>query len=480
MKRDPILFIDCTSTVRSKLNTGVQRVVRHILEQAPNFERYLGVKCIPIVCQFNKFYTLQDAQAVTLESQSTFSEIDFLYSDLYFCPDAFWTMGMTSWYPFFTDRGVTIITMIYDLIPITFLGACSREDTQQFEVALLDAIKSSSLLPCISKETRRQLLAYCKDHNIALKHENCPVIPLAPTLQRQFTKGISRRLPSAPFFLVVGTIEPRRGYWEIIREYRKYRLDGGTAVLLIVGKVGANCQNILEEIHAFGPELIWLDDASDKELYFAYKAAISVICGSRAEGYGMPVAEGLAYNGLVLANRLPVFGEFAGSHPFYFDIDIDGDLASLMHKVEGNRQVAINIEFGTWEETARVLANYFAAVASFCGSQPAIEISRNSVEAVRWASWIYHQRTPSVNELEGWLRFSTVQDMREAMEFELGLLNRPLRPDSIRAAYSYILGKESCSLEEIAFWLGRCSSMGELRNHLLYQLNCKNTGEFGA
>lgn len=363
--RAPVLYIDCTSTIRSGLNTGIQRVVRALINQAAVFSQNLAIDCIPIGYQFNAFYRVEDAKKVALDTQADFIPVKVQHKDIYFCPDAFWTMDMHAWYPFFRGRGLSIATLIYDIIPITHPWFFTPEDARTFEIGLLDVVRGSDLLPCISRETQRALIAFCHAKGISLSESKCPVIPLAPAMtalpvpdQQKY-----KRLPKGEFFLMVGTIEPRRGYLDTLREYSKYRDAGGTAELLIVGKRGTQFSEIIWQIDRLRPTVTWLEDADDRELAGAYQRAIAVICSSRAEGYGMSVAEGLAYNGRVLANRLPVFQEFAGAHPYYFDIELEGELARLMAKAKTLAHAKHRLNLGSWADTARAIATQLARIA---------------------------------------------------------------------------------------------------------------------
>ncbi len=49
------IFIDCTDTYRSELNTGIQRVVRNIVNHAENTGNALGVQCIPVTLGLNNY-----------------------------------------------------------------------------------------------------------------------------------------------------------------------------------------------------------------------------------------------------------------------------------------------------------------------------------------------------------------------------------------------------------------------------------------
>lgn len=43
------IFLDCTHTYNSGLNTGIQRVVKNIVKNAQAVSRDLGVEIIPVV-----------------------------------------------------------------------------------------------------------------------------------------------------------------------------------------------------------------------------------------------------------------------------------------------------------------------------------------------------------------------------------------------------------------------------------------------
>ena len=472
--RDPVLYIDCTSSVRSGLNTGVQRVVRALIAQAAEFAEVLQIDCIPVCNQFNQFYLLKDAETITVDSQERYTPVDFRHRDIYFCPDAFWTMNMYSWYPSLRDRGVLVATLIYDLIPLTNPELCTPEDVQIFEKALLLVVEHSDLLLCISRQTRQSLMEYCGTHDVPLNAALCPVIPLAPALKRHVSviSVAPDRLPKYDFFLMVGTVEPRRGYAEALREFSAYWTQGGKGGLLVIGKLGAAAAEIVAELEALaasGAPVSWLKDADDLTLAAAYRRAIAVVCASRVEGYGMSVSEGLAYNGLVLANRLPVFGEFAGALPYYFDIEIAGDLTRLLAQVRQLRRVDGSVELGSWSETARSIASHLAQVSAIYGEHAAIELTKNSEEAVRWAHWLIYGRLCSPEDIGLWMRYSNVAAMHAAMKHEVRNSSAPLSEDFVRWAQLILNGRDAVSPDEVDAWRSLCETGDALCEHLRHE-----------
>ncbi len=425
MNRDPVFFIDCTSTICLGLNTGIQRVTRALASCADIFSEVLGVKCIPMGYQFNDFYRDEDAKVVGLDSQMDYEHLSFGYRDIYFCPDAFWTVDIHKWYPFFRSKGMTIATLVYDLIPLTHPLFFNQQYIFNFENALIDIIKYSDLLPCISHDTQKQLLLYCHNKNIQLDKLKCPVVPLAPGISNSYDTGQFKSQNELPesYFLIVGTIEPRRGYLEAIEEYEQYRDTGGTSSLLIIGKPGINSDNIIHKIQSHTQGITWFDNADDNQLVTAYQCADAVICPSHAEGYGLTVSEGLELNGLVFANRLPVFGEFAGSHPYYFDINRKGDLARLLAGAKELDRAKKHLNLGSWEVSAHNIAMHLTKIATFHGNNTVIEVSKNSPEAVRWAHWLIFNQPCTAEDIAMWMQHENIHDMYSAMLFKANALN---------------------------------------------------------
>lgn len=469
--RDPILYVDCTSTFRGGLNTGVQRVVRALISQKAVFEEVLQLEFVPICYQFNGFYRLDDAEQITLTTEAAFTAVDFCLGDVYLCPDAFWTMGMCDWFKFMKDRGVSVAVVIYDLIPLVRPDFVAVEDSKSFEWALREAAVKSDMLFCISHATKCDLEDFFNREGLAFSSELCQVIPLAPALSTDFqTIDINdERLPQDPFFLMVGTVEPRRGYVEAIEEFLLYRESGGAGSLLIVGKAGSDSQKILQLIQMAGPSIVWMDDVDDVQLLKAYKRALAVVCASRIEGYGMSVSEGLAHNGLVFANRLPVFGEFAGSLPYYFDIDRTGDLSRLLTVTPDLKRPSVIASLGSWQKTALEIAKSLTSISRSHGSHQAIEITRNSAEAVRWTHWLLKGSSCNQEDFKLWLAYKTVSEMFEAFRFEQRQLDAPLTADAVRWAQALLNLRVDVTNKEVEDWRSICKNVEQLRAHLMHE-----------
>ena len=101
-------------------------------------------------------------------------------------------------------------------------------------------------------------------------------------------------------FLIVGTIEPRKGHWQVINAFTHLWSQGIDVNLIIVGKEGwqglpddlrRNIPQTIQSINhhpELGKKLFWLSGVSDECLDKIYQSATCLIMASMAEGFWAP------------------------------------------------------------------------------------------------------------------------------------------------------------------------------------------------
>ncbi|MEF8709234.1 MAG: glycosyltransferase [Candidatus Accumulibacter propinquus] len=139
-------------------------------------------------------------------------------------------------------------------------------------------------------------------------------------------------LPSSPlkrpYFVTVGTIEPRKNHCLLLHVWRKLieRLGNAAPQLVVIGQRGWECENVvdlLERCEILKGVVVEQSACSDAELASWLHHAQALLFPSFAEGYGMPLVEALARGVPVIASDLPVFREIAEDIPEYVD-PLDG------------------------------------------------------------------------------------------------------------------------------------------------------------
>ncbi len=140
---------------------------------------------------------------------------------------------------------------------------------------------------------------------------------------------------AAPYFVVLGTIEPRKNHWLLLQLWRKLveRMGEHAPRLVIIGQRGWECENVVDLLERCEPlrgYVLELPACSDAELSTWLKHAQALLFPSFAEGYGIPLVEALSLGVPVIASALPVFREIAGDIPEYLDpLDGSGWMARI-------------------------------------------------------------------------------------------------------------------------------------------------------
>ncbi|RME17144.1 MAG: glycosyltransferase family 1 protein [Alphaproteobacteria bacterium] len=144
--------------------------------------------------------------------------------------------------------------------------------------------------------------------------------------------------PERPYFVALGTIEPRKNHGFLLDLWAHLARDLPEAempALLILGARGWANEPVFRRLetdplmgrHVF--EHAGLDDATVAALVAGARA---LLAPSHAEGFGMPVAEALALGTRVIANDLAVYRETLGNNPVYVDV---ADMYSWAQAVKG-------------------------------------------------------------------------------------------------------------------------------------------------
>jgi glycosyltransferase involved in cell wall biosynthesis len=153
---------------------------------------------------------------------------------------------------------------------------------------------------------------------------------------------ILKALRAAPSFLMVGTVEPRKGHAQALTAFEQLWQHGTAVNLVIVGKSGWLVEKLVARLRAhpeLGKRLFWLESISDEYLEQVYGACSCLLAASEGEGFGLPLIEAGRKHLPILARDLPVFREVALSHAHYFHGNSGEALAqAVTHWLELYRQ----------------------------------------------------------------------------------------------------------------------------------------------
>lgn len=212
----------------------------------------------------------------------------------------------SDWLGLVKASGLKIASFVHDIIPLEHPEFQKPGAATQFEAKMKAVFANSDIVITNSVDTKMRLPA------------TCPIVvaPLGVALESQ---GIEPKRNSRPYFVVLGTIEPRKNHALLLDIWEQHRPD---ADLFIVGQRGWNNDDVFRRLDTYksGGRIIEISDMSDPDLASLLKGAKALLFPSFAEGFGLPGLEAASLGVPVICGDLAIHRETLGSYPVYADI----------------------------------------------------------------------------------------------------------------------------------------------------------------
>jgi glycosyltransferase involved in cell wall biosynthesis len=140
-------------------------------------------------------------------------------------------------------------------------------------------------------------------------------------------RPVEQAPPATPYFLFVGTIEPRKNVDRLIEAWREVR-KSHPVDLVIAGRTRQDATPIASE------EGLRLAGAvPDHELPALYSGALAVVYPSLYEGFGLPVLEAMQCGAVVITSRDPAIVEVADDAAVLIDASDAKSIADALRAV---------------------------------------------------------------------------------------------------------------------------------------------------
>ncbi len=243
------------------------------------------------------------------------------------------------------SEGVGIVSVIYDLIPLTHPQFCDaglvKVFNHWFDWIAATADGYVAISETIRDEVRAEMLRRIGPEKVAQRwfdyfHLGSELdlvedgASVEPDLLRMFKA-------KAPVFLMVSTIEPRKNHGYLLDAFERAWAQGSQARLCIAGRIGWKCEALVERVRQhpeLNKRLFMFNDLSDKSLEYAYSHAASLVFPSYVEGFGLPLVEAMQRGLPAMGSDIPVFREIGGEFMAYFDLADPQTLANLVTRFE--------------------------------------------------------------------------------------------------------------------------------------------------
>ncbi|EMD81966.1 glycosyltransferase family 4 protein [Pacificimonas flava] len=230
----------------------------------------------------------------------------------------------------------TLTALVHDLIPVTH-PEYARPGGAEKHARRIETLRREAFAVIANSTATAEGLA---------RHWSgwpAPAIAIAPLGIDALPCAESARR-DRPYFLMVGTIEPRKNHLLLLHVWRKMaeeRRDAEIPELLLVGRRGWENEQVvdlLERAPGIQPHVRELGALPERELAALYRGAHALLMPSFSEGFGLPVAEALSVGTPVLASDIPAHREVAGAAARYLSpLDGEGWMAAIRDTASGPR-----------------------------------------------------------------------------------------------------------------------------------------------
>ena len=256
----------------------------------------------------------------------------------------------------FRALGGKIGFILYDIIAEEHPDFFKNRDSKLFGKWLREIVQSDAIFTN-AESTKRAFLSWAKKEEI-IKLPPCEVFHLGVDFSRlekaACTYELPRELKETPYFLQVSTIEPRKGYAQLLDVFEKLWSQGTMSNLVFVGRQGWCVKPLIRRIKThpqLNQHLFWFNGVGDEQLLALYRSAKGVVVASEAEGFGLSVIEGQYFKKPVIARDIPVFREIGKDAISYFKTqeDLAIKIEDLLKNNESIQSQSVN--WITWEQS---------------------------------------------------------------------------------------------------------------------------------
>lgn len=381
------VLIECTPTYSTNLLTGIQRVVRSILQASQSID---DVEIIPFIIVNGQLYAIQAPEDRGMTSPNkglvasllsiqffirfkdklrryaspifTWLKHHYLHSrsaglvseqtplldikpeDVILMLDSSWARDdITQLQKLSSSKQAHIVYVLYDLIPVIHPEYCNPLHTKTFKAFITECLLNANTLGIIgiSQAVMRDFQRYAGEHYPKCIMPKLDFFHLGVDKHR-FVNGDVRQSVKElfdnkrPTFLMVSTIEPRKNHTYLLDCFEQLWQQGVEVNLLFIGKVGWEVAPLMKRINNHSQrnqQFFVMHDANDAELAYAYEHSTALVFPSHAEGFGLPIIEALEHGLPVIASDIPVHKEVGGYLAMYINTSTTESLVNLVKSI---------------------------------------------------------------------------------------------------------------------------------------------------
>ena len=327
------LLFDTTRLQQSQLHTGIQRVVRCLLDATA---RQLPGATLPVTFAGTRWQAQERLAPHPLQRLGHAPplpgrEILPGTGDTLLLFDASWYLDPWPAVDMALGRGARLCAMVHDLLPLErpewfrpgLQALFARHLAGLAERAECLFVPTTVVAGHLQTQLSRRGAA-CRIEVLAHGGDFCPDSLAAPALGAPLDHLCATASAAMPLYLALGTLEPRKNHACLLDAFERLWQRGSPARLVLVGNRGWQVDELLQRLDShpeLGRRLYLLNNLSDPELRELLRHASAMLYLSSDEGFGLPVLEAAMQGCPVIATDIPVLREAGGDWPTYLPAD---------------------------------------------------------------------------------------------------------------------------------------------------------------
>lgn len=267
--------------------------------------------------------------------------------------------------------GCSVVTMVYDLIPLTHTHLAFHNDPRLFERYYTKILDVSDLVTCISERSRMDLIDFGERRGL-------------PVPRTEFLRLGETEPPNPPdierehgdFYLWVGTVERRKNLELLYDALRILESEGADLPRIVVaGAIGWGTGDLIDELKLQSTRasraIVMLGPVEDSVLEQLYARAAALLFPSHYEGWGLPVREAAVRGCPVAAGDSPAVREAAVGYAAatLLPVDDPGPWADYLRKPPAFTDLVVAYP---WSATAVQLRDLVGQLSEFGKSPPRV------------------------------------------------------------------------------------------------------------
>lgn len=231
-------------------------------------------------------------------------------------------------------RRAKLVYTLYDLSFIDVPECTTEENRYVCFNAMFLASMLADMIVAISHHTKKRFL----ENFPHVPEERVVVSHLGNRLPVEGTETPITDVPSdIPFFLAVGTLEPRKNLRRLLSAYQIYLTNSESPKHLVLagsnGWLESDLPQYISDLNLNGKVHV-LGYVSDATLRWLYKSCWAFVYPSIYEGFGLPVLEAMAAGAATITSNTTSLPEIGGDAVLYADPFSETSILSALLQID--------------------------------------------------------------------------------------------------------------------------------------------------